>query len=168
MARAPYITNYDRLDKFDADAFSGVILDESSILKSFTGATTRKLIATFERHPYRLACTATPAPNDHAELGTHSEFLGVMRQTMMLNRWFIHDSADTGTWRMKKHAVKDFWDWVASWARCLSKPSDIGLDDAGYILPSLTHHRHMVAADRSQETGDFLFRIPDKSATSIH
>jgi len=169
-----YITNYDRLAKFDARQFAGIVLDESSILKSFTGKTTRALIETFSRTPYRLACTATPAPNDHMELGNHAEFLGVMRQTMMLNRWFIHDSADTGTWRMKGHAVNDFWNWVASWARCISKPSDIGLSDAGYILPAMHMHKHVVKSDRGVDAGsekdgqNRLFRMPDTSATSIH
>lgn len=169
-----YITNYDRLAKFSASQFAGIVLDESSILKSFTGKTTRALIDTFSRTPYRLACTATPAPNDHMELGNHAEFLGVMRQTMMLNRWFIHDSADTGTWRMKGHAVNDFWNWVASWARCISKPSDIGLSDAGYILPAMHMHKHVVKSDRGIDAGsekdgqNRLFRMPDTSATSIH
>jgi hypothetical protein len=169
-----YITNYDRLDRFDADAFGGVILDESSILKSFHGATTRALIAAFRNTPFRLCCTATPAPNDHAELGQHSEFLGVMSQSQMLTRWFIHDSADTGNWRMKGHAVKDFWNWVSGWARCVSKPSDLGFDDTGYDLPTLDLKRHIVAADRSLDTGHEkdgqarLFRMPDTSATSIH
>lgn len=169
-----YITNYDRLAKFDARQFSGIILDESSILKSFTGKTTKLLIESFARTPYRLACTATPAPNDHMELGTHSEFLGVMKQNMMLQRWFIHDSMDTGTWRMKGHAQTDFWSWVASWARCISKPSDIGLSDDGYILPELDVRRHVIASDRSIDSGEEkdgqarLFRMPDTSATSIH
>ncbi len=169
-----YITNYDRLDRFDADEFSGIILDESSILKSFHGATTKALIAAFRHTPFRLCCTATPAPNDHAELGQHAEFLGVMSQSQMLTRWFIHDSADTGTWRMKGHAVKDFWNWVSGWARCISKPSDIGFDDTGYDLPPLDLKRHIVAADRSLDTGHEkdgqarLFRMPDTSATSIH
>jgi len=169
-----YITNYDRLSKFDVSQFAGVILDESSILKSFAGATTRALIAAFRNTPFRLCCTATPAPNDHAELGQHCEFLGVMSQTQMLTRWFIHDSADTGNWRMKGHAVHDFWNWVASWARCVSKPSDLGFSDEGYDLPALDLRRHIVAADRSLDTGHEkdgqarLFRIPDTSATSIH
>lgn len=169
-----YITNYDRLDKFDPDEFGGVVLDESSILKSFHGATTRALIAAFCNTPFRLCCTATPAPNDHAELGQHSEFLGVMSQSQMLTRWFIHDSADTGNWRMKGHAVKDFWNWVSGWARCVSKPSDLGFDDTGYDLPTLDLKRHIVAADRSLDTGHEkdgqarLFRMPDTSATSIH
>ena len=169
-----YITNYDRLAKFDTDAFAGVILDESSIIKSFHGATTKALIAAFKRTPFRLCCTATPAPNDHAELGQHAEFLGVMSQTGMLTRWFIHDSADTGTWRMKGHAVQDFWNWVASWARCVSKPSDLGFSDEGYELLPLNLKRHIVEADRSLDAGAEkdgqarLFRMPDTSATSIH
>lgn len=169
-----YITNYDRLGKFNADDFAGVILDESSILKSFHGATTKALIATFKQTPFRLCCTATPAPNDHAELGQHSEFLGVMSQSQMLTRWFIHDSADTGNWRMKGHAVQDFWNWVSGWARCVSKPSDLGFDDTGYDLPTLDLKRHIVEADRSLDAGAEkdgqarLFRMPDTSATSIH
>ena len=169
-----YITNYDRLDKFDAAQFGGIILDESSIIKSFNGQTSRRLISTFARTPYRLACTATPAPNDHAELGMHSEFLGTLSQSQMLVRWFLHDSADTGTWRMKGHAVEDFWSWVASWARCVSKPSDLGFSDDGFALPPLELIRHVVAADRGLDAGEEkdgqakLFRIPETSATSIH
>lgn len=173
-----YITNYERLDNFVVTKFSGVILDESSILKSFAGATTRKLISTFANTPYRLCCTATPAPNDHTELGTHAEFLGVMRRDEMLPRWFIHDSADTGTWRIKGHAVADFWRWVASWARCVSLPSDLGFDDAGYVLPPIRVYEHMVKADRTIDAGEEtkgkligqqrLFRLPDTSATAIH
>jgi hypothetical protein len=169
-----YITNYDRLGLFAPDEFGGVVLDESSIIKSFTGQTTKALISAFSRTQYRLCCTATPAPNDHTELGQHSEFLGALSQTQMLTRWFIHDSADTGTWRMKGHAVKDFWAWVASWARCVSKPSDLGFSDDGYDLPELVLSRHIVAANRSVDTGAEkdgqarLFRMPDTSATSIH
>ena len=173
-----YITNYERLDNFVVSKFGGIILDESSILKSFSGVTTKKLISTFASMPYRLACTATPAPNDYTELGTHSEFLGVMRRDEMLPRWFIHDSADTGTWRIKGHAVTDFWRWVASWARCVSLPSDLGFDDTGYVLPAINVTEHMVASDRSIDAGEEtkgkqtgqmrLFRMPDTSATSIH
>lgn len=170
-----YVTNYERLARFEVDEFAGIILDESSILKSFMGKTTRTLIETFSRTPYRLACTATPAPNDHVELGSHAEFLGSMAQNQMLQRWFLHDSADTGTWRMKGHAVEDFWSWVASWSRCVSLPSDLGFSDDGYALPPLNLHRHVVKADRSigdtgaEKCGQArLFRIPDTSATSIH
>lgn len=172
------VTNYDRLEKFDSDDYAGVILDESSILKSFSGATTRKLIETFSKTPYRLCCSATPAPNDHTELGQHSEFLGALDRNQMLVRWFLHDSADTGTWRMKGHAVTDFWNWVASWARAVAKPSDLGFSDAGFDMPELVVDRHVITADRSIGAGEenkgknkgqpLLFRIPDTSATAIH
>src|SRR5690606_3644861 len=112
-----YITNYERLDNFVVTKFGGVILDESSILKSFSGVTTKKLISTFANTPYRLCCTATPAPNDHTELGTHAEFLGVMNRMEMLPRWFINDTSTASqNWRIKGHAVADFWRWVASWS----------------------------------------------------
>ncbi|MFG1283358.1 helicase-related protein [Xanthobacter autotrophicus] len=172
------VTNYDRLEKFDPLDYAGVILDESSVLKSFSGATTRKLIEAFAKTPYRLCCSATPAPNDHTELGQHSEFLGALDRSQMLVRWFLHDSADTGTWRMKGHAVTDFWNWVASWARAVSKPSDLGFSDDGFDMPELIIERHIIAADRSIDAGaekrgkhigqGMLFRIPDTSATSIH
>ena len=173
-----YITNYERLSDFVVSQFSGVILDESSILKSFDGKTTRALIAAFASTPYRLCCTATPAPNDHTELGTHAEFLGVMRRDEMLPRWFINDTANTGQWRIKGHAAGDFWRWVASWARCVSLPSDLGFDDGGYALPPITVTEHMVKADRTVDAGEDLrgplagqlrlFRMPDTSATAIH
>lgn len=173
-ARGIYVTNYDRLDKFDPARFGGVILDESSILKGFNGKTTKRLIEAFAKTPFRLACTATPAPNDHTELGTHAEFLGVMRREEMLPIWFINDTMDTGTWRIKGHARASFWSWVASWSRCVSRPSDIGFDDTGYDLPPLTIEHHEVKADRTGAAGEEkngqarLFRIPDTSATSIH
>ena len=173
-AKRIYVTNYDRLDKFDPSRFGGVILDESSVIKSFTGKTTRSLIEAFARTPFRLCCTATPAPNDHTELGTHAEFLGVMRRDEMLSIWFINDTMDTGRWRIKGHARENFWSWVASWARCVSRPSDLGFDDGGFALPELTVTHHEVAADRFVDTGAEkdgqarLFRIPDTSATSIH
>lgn len=173
-----YITNYERLANFVLTQFAGIILDESSILKSFDGKTTRALIEAFASTPYRLCCTATPAPNDHTELGTHAEFLGVMRRDEMLPRWFINDTANTGTWRIKGHAASDFWRWVASWARCVSLPSDLGFDDAGYILPPITVTEHLVKADRTIDAGSEtrgklagqqrLFRMPDTSATTIH
>ncbi len=168
------VTNYERLEKVNPDLWGGMILDESSILKSFTGKTTRRLIKAFERTPYRLACTATPAPNDHTELGQHSHFLGVMEAPEMLSRWFIADQTQMGRYRLKKPAVRPFWDWVASWARCVSKPSDLGFSDDGFEMPPLNLHRHLVAADRGIDTGEEkngqirLFRTPDMSATSIH
>lgn len=169
-----YITNYERVHLFDPAMFGGIILDESSILKAMMGKTSRGLIETFNQTPFRVACTATPAPNDHVELGNHSEFLGALSSTQMLTRFFLHDSADTGNWRMKGHAVKHFWEWVASWSRCISKPSDVGFSDDGYILPDLNEHTHIVAIGRdadgqTEKDGQgLLFRMPDTSATSIH
>lgn len=173
-----YITNYERLDNFVVSQFAGVILDESSILKSFTGKTTRKLIEAFSRTPYRLCCTATPAPNDHTELGQHSAFLGVMDAPEMLSRWFIADQSQAGHYRLKRPAIKPFWQWVASWARCVSLPSDLGFDDGRYVLPAITVTDHLVKTDRSIDAGEEtkgkligqarLFRMPDTSATSIH
>lgn len=169
-----YITNYERLAKFDGSMFAGIILDESSILKSFTGATTRKLIAAFAQTPFRLACTATPAPNDHMELGQHAQFLGIMPSNEMLSRWFLTDQTEMGRYRLKRPAVRPFWNWVASWARCASLPSDLGFADDGFVLPELRVERHVVAVDRSAEAGSdkqgqgYLFRMPEASATSIH
>jgi superfamily II DNA or RNA helicase len=168
------ITNYERLERFDPAEYAGVILDESSILKSFTGATTRKLIEAFARMPFRLAGSATPAPNDHTELGQHSAFLSVMKSSEMLSRFFIADQANAGVYRLKKSAVRHFWDWVASWARCVSKPSDLGFSDEGFVLPPLEIIKHLVRVDRTADSGEErdgqfrMFRIPDTSATSIH
>jgi hypothetical protein len=158
------ICNYDRLDKLSPDAFGAVVLDESSILKSFTGATTRALIAAFADTPYRLCATATPAPNDHIELGTHSEFLGIMPQADMLVRWFINDTNDTGTWRLKGHAQHQFWDWVASWAVMATTPDDLGFDGSRFVLPPMQIHKHKVSADIVPSDGLFGF---DVSATKI-
>ena len=169
-----YVTNYERLAKFDASQFAAVICDEASILKSFTGATTRQLMRAFADTPYRMTCSATPAPNDHMELGQQSQFLGVMESTDMLARWFYADQSNMGRYRIKRPGVTDFWRWVASWARCISKPSDIGFDDTGYDLPELIVRQHIVEADRSIDPGQErdgqmrLIRIPDTSATSIH
>ncbi len=169
-----YILNYDRLEKVDPSIFGGVILDESSIIKNFTGATTRALISAFGKTRFRLACSATPAPNDHTELGQHSAFLGVMEANEMLSRWFLADQTEMGRYRLKKAGVRPFWDWVASWARCVSKPSDLGFSDAGFVLPELVTHRHEIRADVSNDAGGEkdgqmrMFRIPEMSATSIH
>lgn len=162
------VTNYGKIDHFEPATFGGAILDESSIIKNFTGATSRKLIGMFAETPYRLACTATPAPNDHMELGQHSQFLGAMASNEMLSRWFIADQMNMGKYRLKGHAVKPFWNWVASWARCISKPSDLGYSDEGFILPKLDIQRHIIRSDVSIDAGDMLFRIPEMSATSIH
>lgn len=167
------ITNYERLSGLDPASYSGVILDESSILKSFTGKTTRRLIEAFAKTPFRLAATATPAPNDHTELGQHSEFLGVMPSPEMLSRWFIADQSLMGRYRLKRPAVRPFWEWVASWARAVGKPSDLGFSDDGFDLPPLDIRRHVLASDMAGEGLDadgqsMLFRKIDVSATSLH
>lgn len=162
------IANYERLVHFDPSVFGGVVLDESSILKSFMGKTKRMLCEMFASTPFRLAATATPAPNDYMELGNHSEFLGVMRGAEMLTRWFINDTAETGTYRLKGHAVAAFWEWVASWAMCVALPSDLGYPDEGYALPPLEIATSILPVDRTQDTGGLLFRVPDMSATGLH
>lgn len=163
-----YVTNYDMLQYFDLSQFAGVVLDESSIIKDFTGATTKDLTERCSVVPYRLCCSATPAPNDHIELGTHAEFLGVMTRVEMLATYFVHDGGDTSKWRLKGHAEKDFWRWVCSWAISISKPSDIGGDDTGYNLPELKIIQHVVSVDQSINTDGMLFRSPDLSATGLH
>lgn len=163
------ISNYDKLDAFDASVFGGVVLDESSILKAFTGATRRKLTAAFADTPYKLACTATPSPNDYTEFGQHAEFLGVCSPAQMLATFFINDTFNTGDWRLKRHAEGKFWEWLASWAACVSKPSDIGFDDDGYILPPLNMETIIVAVDEvAERPEDQLFRHSTLSATTMH
>jgi superfamily II DNA or RNA helicase len=164
------VCNYESLHRLDIDAFVGVVLDESSILKSYMGATKRALISGFADTPYRLACTATPAPNDYLELGNHSEFLGVLNSTLMIARWFITDQSAMGVFRLKGHARLHFWDWVATWSRCIGKPSDIGpYDDTAYNLPELVKTPHMVSVDITTDRGDgHLFRKVALSATDIH
>ena len=159
------VCNYDRLDKLDARAFGCVVLDESSVLKNFTGRTTRELIEMFATTPFRLAATATPAPNDHMEIGTHAEFLGVMAHHEMLVRWFINDTNDTGVWRLKGHAMVSFWDWCASWAIMAETPEDLGFDGSRHILPALNVHRHKVAGTVVKPL-DALF-AEDVSATTM-
>ena len=160
------ICNYDRLNKLDARAFGSVCLDESSILKSFTGATTRALIQTFADTPFRLCATATPAPNDHMELGQHAEFLGIMASNEMLARWFVSDQTEMGRYRLKRHGEEAFWDWMASWARCAETPDDLGFDGSRFILPPLKVIRHKVAGDIRSPAGALF--MEDLSATNIH
>lgn len=138
------IANYERLHLFEPSRFNAIVLDESSILKSFEGKTKRALCEGFKATPFKLCCTATPAPNDYTELGNHSEFLNVMRQSDMQSRWFVNDSSDTGTWRLKGHAVRPFWEWVASWGACVERPSDAGGDDTRFRLPKMTTNTHVV------------------------
>lgn len=141
------ITNYQKLRQFDLSRRSAVILDESSILKSTDGHYRTELIDACQSIPFRLAATATPAPNDFVELGNHAEFLGILSQTDMLATFFTHDSADTRTWRLKGHAEEEFWRWMASWAVMLRKPSDLGFSDDGYELPPLEYVEHILPTD---------------------
>ena len=138
------VTNYERLHRFRTGLFGGVVLDESSILKSYDGKTRSELIRTFGPTPYRLACTATPAPNDHSELGNHAEFLGICSRVEMLAEFFVHDGGDTSSWRLKGHAQTPFWKWLSSWAATLRRPSDLGYDDGAFLLPPLTIRQHVV------------------------
>lgn len=141
------ITNYERLDAFDLSRFGGIVLDESSILKAFDGKTRTQIIDSAKCIPFRLACTATPAPNDFMELGNHAEFLGVMTRAEMLSMYFVHDGGSTQDWRIKGHAEADFWRWVCSWAVMLRKPSDLGYDDGAFVLPPLEIIEHVVPVD---------------------
>lgn len=145
-----HVTNYHKLHKFDVATFAGVALDESSILKSFTSATRDLLIQSFQATPFRLALTATPAPNDFMELGNHAEFLGVMSRTEMLSMFFVHDMDTTQEWRLKGHAEAAFWKWCASWAVTLRRPSDLGYDDDAYALPPLRYHHHVIPASQAE------------------
>ncbi|NYB73878.1 helicase [Sedimentibacter hydroxybenzoicus DSM 7310] len=138
------ITNYEMLHRFDINDFVGVVLDESSIIKSFSGKTTQQMLDLFIYTPYKLACTATPAPNDYEELGNHAEFLGVMSRSEMLATFFVHDSGDTAKWRLKGHAETEFWKWIASWAMVVKNPEDLGYDGSKYKLPKLNIQTHFV------------------------
>ena len=162
------LVNYEKLHHFDPSVFAGVVLDESSVLKNYTGKTKRLLVDSYARTPYRLACTATPSPNDQKELGNHAEFLGIMPSNEMLSRWFINDTMKAGGYRLKKHGQDDYWRWVASWAVCLSKPSDIGGSDDGYTLPELVIERHVVEVEQSEAPAGMLFNTSGISATTIH
>jgi superfamily II DNA or RNA helicase len=162
------LVNYEKLHHFDPSTFAGVVLDESSILKNYTGKIKRQLVESYAKTRYRLACTATPSPNDRMELGNHSDFLGIMPSNEMLSRWFINDTMKAGGYRLKKHGEKDFWRWVSSWAVCVGKPSDIGGADNGFVLPELHINRHVVTADKHVAPNGMLFNTSGLSATNIH
>lgn len=162
------VTNYERLDLFDLTWFAGVSLDESSCIKDFTSKTARSLIERLAKTPYKLCSSATPSPNDHAELGTHAELLDVMSRAQMLAMFFEHDGGETSKWALKGHGKKPFWKFVASWAVCISRPSDLGYDDTAYILPPLNMQEHIVSVDHSVNTDGMLYRCPDMSATGLH
>ena len=144
------VTNYERLHRFEPQAFGGVVLDESSCIKHHTAKTLSALMDAFGQTPYRLCATATPAPNDFTELGTHAEFLGVCSRVEMLSEFFCHDGGETQVWRLKGHAKAHFWRWVASWGAMVRTPEDLGHDGASYQLPPLTVVAHTIEADAKQ------------------
>lgn len=155
------IANYEMRHRFDTSAFTGVVLDESSILKSVEGRTRRELTEAFRDTPYKLCCTATPAPNDFTELGNHSEFLGLKSQPEMLAEYFVHDGGSTQDWRLKGHAVVPFWRWVATWGAVVKMPSDLGYDDAGFRLPPLLMREHTIpVGDHDIADSGTLFAMP--------
>ncbi len=150
------ITNYEILEHFQPDDFVGVVLDESSILKNYSGSY-RKMLTEFAREMrFRLACTATPAPNDITEIINHSEFLGVMSGKEAIALWFRQDGNTTHAYRLKGHAIRDFYSWMASWARAVRSPADLGFDDGAFKLPPLRYHEHIVDGHLSD---GFLFPI---------
>lgn len=159
------ITNYEQLDNINTELFGGIVLDESSILKNFTGHYKRLIIEKFNSTPYKLACTATPAPNDLNEIGNHSEFLDVMDSTDMRMRWFLRDN-DMNEYRLKGHAESEFYGWVASWASVLRTPADIGFSSDGYRLPSLNYHEKMI--ETSAKNNGKLFNDTSVSATDFN
>lgn len=155
------ITNYEKLHNFDASHFAGVVLDESSIIKHHTSKTRDQLLDSFAQTPYRLACTATPSPNDYMELGNHSEFLGVMTRSEMLSMFFIHDGGDTAKWRLKGHAQDEFWEWLCSWAVMVRRPSDLGYCDDNFTLPPISHNSHVLKSEKP--LNGMLFTVAAKT-----
>jgi superfamily II DNA or RNA helicase len=141
------ITNYERLHRFDPRIFSGVVLDESSCIKHHDTKTLKTLLEAFRTTQFKLCATATPAPNDWTELGTHAEFLGICTRQEMLAEYFTHDGGDTSVWRLKGHARQIFWKWVCSWGALVRRPSDLGFDDSAYKLPPLHMHEHTVETE---------------------
>lgn len=154
------ITNYEMLHEFDPSVFGGVVLDESSILKDHTSKTRQAITDAFLATPYRLCCSATPAPNDWMELATHAEFMGAMKRAEMLSMFFVHDGGDTSKWRLKGHAADDFWKWVCSWAVMIQKPSDIGFSDEGFELPPI--ERIQLTVESEWDSGS-LFPVEAKT-----
>lgn len=160
-----WITNYEQLDNIDCSIFSGVVLDESSILKGFQGKISGKIIDKFSGTGYKLCCSATPSPNDHTELGMHSEFLGAMSYHEMLAMFFVHDGGETSKWRLRKHASTDFWNFVLSWSIAIDNPETFGFDGDGYHLPGINFYEHIIDV----ETGGLdLFGEAVVSATELH
>lgn len=163
-----YITNYEQLEYVNPDFFSGVVLDESSILKNFTGKIKEQIIDMFKDTQYKLACTATPSPNDLMELGNHSEFLNYMSRNEMLSMYFVHDGGDTAKWRLKGHSKKDFYAWIGSWSTVLTNPENIGFKDEGlkFKLPELNYFEQKVITDKKDN--GLLFNESAVNATDFN
>ena len=157
-----WITNYERMDAIDFASLAGLVLDESSILKSHDGKTRAKIIEQSQMVPYRLSCTATPSPNDFDELGNQCEFLGVMTRNEMLATYFVNDTGDTGTWKLKGWGSERFWEWIESWSVVLRSPADLGFDGSRYELPPLEYFEHVV---ETEPLGDDLFSRPAMTLT---
>jgi hypothetical protein len=155
------IINYEYLSHVNPLDFECIVLDESSILKNYSGKTKNEIVELFRHCRYKLACSATPAPNDFMELGNHSEFLGYMTRSEMLAMYFVHDSGETQTWRLKGHSEEKFWQWVASWAAIITKPSDFGYEDGKHNLPPLNINHEVIHSDSVPE--GFLFQIEAKT-----
>jgi hypothetical protein len=153
------VSNYEKLHRFDPGAFAGVVLDESSIIKSYDGKLREQIIGAFGQTAFRLACTATPAPNDHMELGNHAEFLGVLSRVEMLSTFFVHDGGETQKWRLKGHARGEFWRWVCSWAVAVRHPADLGYDATGYDIPPLDVREHVVEVSTVRASDGMLFAL---------
>ena len=160
------IQNYEQLENIDCSIYSGIVLDESSILKNFEGATKKLILDKFALTPYKLACTATPSPNDPMELGNHSEFLDIMSRNEMLAMYFVHDGGETAKWRIKGHAVKMFFQFIGSWAIMLNKPQDIGFTMDGYNLPSLNLIEKQIKT--TKRNNGILFNDTAISATNFN
>lgn len=154
------ITNYERLHRFTPSHFGAIVLDESSCIKHHDTKTLKMLLDAFADTPFKLCATATPAPNDWTELGTHAEFLGICTRTEMLSEFFVHDGGETQSWRLKGHAKEEFWRWVSTWAALVRNPADLGFDGSDYLLPPLKVHEHIVEADNedAQDAG-LLFAV---------
>lgn len=159
------IKNYDQLKNINTSIYSGVVLDESSILKGRDGKLSNLIIETFKTTPYKLACTATPSPNDHMELGQHSEFLGAMSYLEMLAMFFVHDGGETSKWRLRKHAKDPFWKYVCSWSIAIDKPDTLGFEHQGYDLPEIEYIEHIIQTENNTEN---LFGDVAVSATDLH
>ena len=159
------ITNYDQLKNVDCSIYTGVVLDESSILKGRDGKLPSLIISSFKNTPYKLACTATPSPNDHMELGQHSEFLGAMSYLEMLAMFFVHDGGETSKWRLRKHAKDVFWKYVCEWSMAIDNPKTLGFNSDGYDLPEIEYIEHIIKVDNNAGT---LFNDVAISATDLH